>query len=110
MRIISFAWTIKEVLTGQKTVTRRFWIDEYAKAFKKGDLVSAWDKLPYAGGKKIAILRLTCNPYKEPLYQMTDAEERAEGGKWGSASAFVREMEKPGQIPWVIRFELVEVI
>ena len=44
MRIISFAWTTEALIQGKKTQTRRFWKDRYAKSFKKGDLIQAYDK------------------------------------------------------------------
>lgn len=114
MRIISFAWTTEALLMGLKTVTRRKWKDSYALKFKEGDLVAAYDKVPYAGGKKIATLRLTCDPYKEPLFKMTDKEEINEGSLWGSAEQFIIAMcvgHKcfPKEEFWVIRFEVVEV-
>lgn len=108
MKIISFAWTIAALKQDKKTVTRRFWKDSYAKRFKKGDLVAAYDRSPRFGGKKIETIRLTCAPYKEFLSLMTDAEEKAEGGLWGSAEAFVRAMGGPDKEPWVVRFEVVK--
>ncbi|MEE9356541.1 MAG: hypothetical protein V3U75_13200 [Methylococcaceae bacterium] len=107
MKIISFAWTTEALRTGKKTVTRRFWSDSYAKQFKEGDLVQAYDRSPRFKGKQIAIIRLTQAPYKEPLSLMTDEEEKAEGGLWGSAEAFIEAMGGPDKVPWVIRFEPV---
>ncbi len=110
VRIISFALTTEALLNGQKTVTRRFWDDTFAIRFKKGDLVKAYSKLPFAGGNPIAIIRLTDDPYKEPLSIMTDAEEKAEGGLWGSAAEFVEMMGGPEKTPWVVRFKLKEIL
>ncbi len=107
MKIISFAWTVKPLLEGKKSVTRRFWKDEYAGRFKLGDLVAAYDRSPRFKGKQVATIRLTHAPYKEPLKHMTDAEEVAEGGLWGSAEAFIAAMGGPDKVPWVLRFELV---
>lgn len=108
MKTISFAWTSGVLLEGRKTVTRRFWSGEYAKRFKKGDLVAAYDKSPKFGGKQIATIKLTRNPYKESLSKMTDEEEKAEGGLWGSAKVFVDGMGGKHLSVFVIRFEVVK--
>lgn len=110
MRIISFAWTVDALLNKKKTVSRRFWNDNYARWFKKGDLVQAYSKDARADGKPVAIIRLTHDPYKELLSKMTDEEEKAEGGLWGSADEFIRAMGGPGKEPWVIRLELMEIL
>ena len=112
MKIISFAWTTPQLLTGVKTVTRRDWTDSYARQFKAGDLVQAYARNPRVGGKRVAIIRLTCDPYKERLGDITDAEEKEEGGMWGSAGAFVTAFctgsgLTPDNKIWVIRFELI---
>ena len=65
MNWISFAWTLKPLLEGVKTVTRRAWKSKYAARFHKGDMVVAYDKMPYHGGNRAALLKLTCNPYLE---------------------------------------------
>ena len=109
MRIISFAYTTQALLSGKKTVTRRFWQDGYAFNFRKGQLVQAYDKNPRIGGKRVAIIRLTDWPYKEKLSQMTDEEEVAEGHLWGDAQGFIRAMGDPSLEVWVIRFELVRI-
>lgn len=110
MKIISFAWTVPPLLEGKKTVTRRFWNNEYARRFKKGDLVAAYNKSPRFGGKQIATIKLTCNPYKEFLSRMTDEEEKAEGGLWGSAKAFADGMGGKHLSVFVIRFEVLKSI
>ena len=114
MKIISFAWTIEPLLGGRKTVTRRKWSDEYARRFKNQDLVQAYDRQPGYSGRCMAVIQLTCDPYKEPLSAMTDEEERAEGGLWGSARAFIDEYCKGADARydfdlWVIRFKLLKI-
>jgi hypothetical protein len=109
MRIISFAYTTPALLSLKKKVTRRFWQDEYAKQFRKGQLIQAYDKNPRVGGKRVAILRLTEDPYKEQLGDMTDREEKLEGGLWGSAEAFIEAMGHPSLEVWVIRFIVVKI-
>ncbi len=106
MKIISFAWTTQALLPGKKTVTRRDWNDKYAKLFHKGDLVHAYDKNPRAGGKEIAIIRLTADPYKQWLHDVTDEDEIKEGGLWGSGKAYQEAMAKDREV-WVIEFRLL---
>ena len=88
MKIISFAWTIPAVLDGRKTVTRRKWTDKYARQFRVGHLVQAWDKSPRCGGKKIAIIQIM-DIRQEKLIDITDEEEKKEGGLWGNAGEFI---------------------
>jgi len=107
MRIISFAWTLKPLLEMKKTVTRRFWKDSYAKRFKKGDFIAAYNKSPRCGGKEVVTIQLTEDPYKESLSLMTDEEEKAEGGLWGSKEAFIEAMGGSDKTPWVLRFKFV---
>jgi hypothetical protein len=107
MKIISFAWTTKVLLAGKKTMTRRFWDDNYAKRFKKGGLVLAYDKSPRKGGKRVAVIQLTRDPYKQHLDEMTDEDEKKEGGLWSSAMAFVAVISQYGSEPWVIEFKVV---
>ena len=113
MKIISFAWTTEVLMSGLKTVTRRDWSDDYARRFHKGDYCKAYDRSPRNGGRCVGIIRLTCEPYKEPLALMTDDEEKAEGGLWGSAEAYIDAYCEGACFPsshelWVIRFQLVE--
>ncbi len=109
-KIISFAWTTDALLTGRKRVTRRRWKDSYARRFKAGDLVEAYDRLPRFGGKRVATIRLTCDPYKERLADMPPEDLEAEGGLWKSKEDFVRALGgDPDETVWVVRFELVEV-
>ena len=114
MKIISFAWTIEPLLGGRKTVTRRKWSDKYARRFKHMDLVQAYDRQPEYRGRCMAIIELAGDPYKEPLSAMTDEEEKAEGGLWGSAWAFIDDYSKGADARydfdlWVIRFEVIKV-
>ena len=89
MKIISFAWTVEPLVLGQKTCTRRNWSDDYAMRFENNDYVQAFDREPREGGQCVATIQLTCDPYKEFLMDMTDEEEKEEGGVWGSAKAFI---------------------
>ncbi len=104
MKIISFAWTTMAFLSGNKTETRRDWTDSYAKSFHKGDIVQAYDKNPRSGGKLIGLIKLTEEPSKQWLHDMTDADEVAEGHLWGSADKFREAMGKDREV-WVIKFD-----
>jgi hypothetical protein len=113
MKIISFAWTTQALLEGKKTVTRRDWNDRYAKTYHKDDIVQAYSKNPRCGGKKIAEIRLTADPYKQWLHEMTDEDEIKEGHLWGNAEeyrkSFVSKSFSIGKDKkvWVIEFEIV---
>ena len=106
MLIMSFAWTIEPLLAGLKTNSRRFWSDSYAQKFHKGILVQAYDKSPRCGGKRIAIIRLTAELYRQKLSKMTDEDEIKEGGLWGSAKAYIEFMGGPDREPYVVEFKL----
>ena len=75
MKIISFAWTTQALLDGKKTVTRRRWTDKYARQFRAGCLVQAWDKSARFKGKKIAIIQIL-DIRQELLADITDEEEK----------------------------------
>lgn len=119
MKIISFAWTTDALLAGAKTCTRREWSAGYARRFKKGELVQAWDKGPRMGGKQVAIIRLTKAPYREYMADAPEADFEAEGLKWMAE----RGLSLPNHCTpyvlwatwkamntrlWVIRFEVVK--
>lgn len=81
--IISFAWTTRALLAGEKTVTRRRWTPSHARKFRAGQLVDAWDKLPRVrGSKKVATIRLTRDPFLERTSKMTVASYHREGLPW----------------------------
>ena len=115
MMIVSFAWTTAALVCGDKTVTRRYWTRRYAQRFHAGDLVQAYDRQPRYRGRRVALIRLTREPYTQSLDDLTDEDERKEGGLWGSAQAFreamrganVRDDTEPD--PFVVEFELMAV-
>lgn len=112
MRIISFAWTTEALLKGKKTQTRRFWKPKYAKQFKKGDIVQAYDKNPRAKGKLVAFIKLTEKPYIQDIMMISEADFQAEGGTmyWKDRLEFMGMMAEHGRNPWVIGFELLQVV
>ena len=121
MKIISFAWTTPALVHGQKTVTRRNWDDGYAMSFHAGEAVAAYDRDPRHGGKHVAIIRLTRNPYRESTLEMPASDYRAEGFEWSQERGFKVHGETPeefwerwhtppGEDLWVVRFQLVTVL
>ncbi|KKL64596.1 hypothetical protein LCGC14_2163400 [marine sediment metagenome] len=117
MRWMAFAWTLTPLLLGEKTATRRKWKDSYAARFKKGDLVAAYDRQPRFGGKRVALLKLTRDPYKESTAGLTEKDwfeegmhvVEAEGGAVDGVHPKVfwqRWMWEPEDV-WVVKFKLV---
>ncbi len=125
MKEISFNWTVTAFLSGHKTVTRRDWKDSYAKTFKKGEIVAAYSKQRRFGGKKIGLIKLTQDPYKQSTANLTDDdwfEEgmhvlEGEGRMFPSRTGDPKDAETPTQFwehwkrypedVWVIRFRIV---
>ena len=117
---ISFAWTTPALLAGKKTVTRRAWKTVWARRFRKGDLVTAFDKQPRYGGHPVAVIRLIADPVQEQLADAPELDWEAEG------FAYLSDIGERvhGQVPedvwndwmtnydmvYVVRFELVEVL
>lgn len=127
-KIISFAWTTAALLAGAKTCTRRNWDHDYARRFKKGDIVLAYDRSPRAGGKHVATIQLTEDPVYEDTFLAPENDYIAEGFKWFAdhpeealklqrrgielpigKEAYNRWRERNG-CEWVIRFQLLEVV
>jgi hypothetical protein len=117
MKIIAFAWTTPALLAGRKTVTRREWSDDYARRFRAGDTIAAYDRNPRHGGRQVATIRLTRDPYRESTAKAPEADYEGEGFAyleaigvkvdklappvlWKAWHVFPQEM-------WVVRFELV---
>lgn len=115
MKIISCAWTTPALISGHKTCTRRDWNERYARGFKAGDLVQAYDRSPRNGGRPVAIIRLTADPEYTSL--VPDEDWRREGFEylrsiratvngatpldvWASWRLHPRKV-------WVARFEMV---
>jgi len=121
MRIISFGWTTAALLAGRKTVTRRLWKAPYARRFHKGDLLAAYDRSPRIGGKHVATIRLTADPYLESTADAPPEDYAGEGfdyltelGKnvdgMPPASLWrVWHWPQTAQMLWVVRFELVDI-
>ena len=115
---MSFSWTTPALLARQKSVTRRDWKDSYARQFKKGDLVQAYDKSPRYGGKKVGVIRLTEDPKKEMSNLVEDKlDEYVNEGFYYLKKRFnTRDTDdifndwvwNPRPL-WVVRFEVVSL-
>ncbi len=124
-RIVSFAYTTPALLAGAKTVTRRNWNDDYARRFKPGDIVHAYDRSPRHRGNHVATLRIvSCT--KEPDAETPDSDYEAEGLAWlaehpdslpkGKRIAYLdscsrehfEEWREAGGWSWVVRFEVMK--
>lgn len=83
--ILSFAWTSEDFSAGTKTATRRFYQPRQIDAWQRAWDIDptrhheAWDKVPFAGGKRIGWFRLTRRPYLQPLCEMTINDLHKEG-------------------------------
>lgn len=109
MKIISFALTVDEFLSGKKTATRRLWSDKYAAKWKIGDYFQVYDKSPRNGGKRIGFGKITAL-YKQRLSEVSDEDERKEGGRWKSGDKYAKFMISKFGLDWdtelwVIEFE-----
>ncbi len=117
MKEISFNWTVTAFLSGHKTATRREWKDSYAKTFKKGELVAAYDKQRRFGGKRIGIIKLTKDPYKQSTAELTEDDWYAEGmdvlegeGRLVDGlmpSMFWLNWQRDPKMLWVVKFKVV---
>ena len=118
VKIISFAWTSRALIAERKTRTRRKWNDKYAKKFKKGDIIKAYDRSPLYGGRAIKVLRLTADPVKEDIRNMPNSDYEREGFKFmeendikiwkkDPKTAF-KEWKEEGGDYYIIDFEFVK--
>ena len=118
--IVSFAWTTPALLAGAKTMTRRDWTGDYARRFRAGMLVDAYDRSPRARGRKVATIRITRDPYPELVTgSLTPEVYEREGFAWldthGHGATVARivagwESTPEGATEWVVEFALVEVL
>ena len=120
MKIISFAWTTPALLAGRKTVTRREWSNDYARRFRAGDLVAAYNRNPRHGGRQIATIRLTREPYRESTRSAPEEDYEGEGFAFLQDDGVKVDGLPPDvlwrawhvfpQVMWVIRFEVVVLV
>jgi hypothetical protein len=82
MMHISFAWTTPALLARRKTCTRRNWSRKHAEKFHGADLAWGLDKSFRFGGRRVAIVQLTVDPYVESTADMPEEDYEAEGLAW----------------------------
>ena len=111
--IISFGMTQQELLSGTKTVTRRFWKPSYIKTWQKAwdegrTKHHAYDRSPRNGGKQVGWIELTERPYREALYMLPEADLVAEGGMCATLEEFCELVgKKVDAVACVVRFQFV---
>lgn len=123
--IISFGWTTPALVAGHKTVTRRDWNPKHAAKFKAGMLVDAWNTSPrnvHMNPHKVAVIRLTRDPYLQRTRQAPIEDWDAEGFEYLSERGVLVGGKTPETLwnEWhqhdntnelyVVRFEVVEVL
>lgn len=114
--IISFSKTQPGIVSGKKKVTRRNWKDsqgeKFCKAWDEGRLIhDAYTKIPSAGGKLMAKIKLNCRPYKEKLADMPESDvflEAVEGIETKEQFLAMPLFHGLTEV-WVVRFEVIEV-
>jgi hypothetical protein len=117
---MSFAYTLAPFLSGAKSRTRREWMENYAKSFKKGDLVSALNKNWMYGGKKIAVIQLTATPFLQNTSKMTEEDYRLEGFLYLEENGLLFRCKEPRKTfeewkaekkdVWVVDFRIIEKV
>ena len=125
MLIISFGWTWPALFANRpflKLVTRRDWKESHARKFKEGMLVKGVHKDMRYGGKHVVTVRLTQDPYKEPLHKMPHDDYFAEGFAFLGLNPHMMPKSMPYDVsregfkawqdsdgePWVVRFDIEE--
>lgn len=127
MKTISFAWTSPALIAGQKSVTRRGWDDEYARRFRRGEVVMAYDRAPRHAGQPIARLRILSVTHERDA-DTPDSDYGAEGFTYlqahpellpkGKRLAYLaqvsweafEEWRQAGGTSWVCRFEVLDIL
>lgn len=84
-------------------------MENWQKWFDRGHKVhDAYDKIPIAGGKRIAQIKLTERPYWETLSNMPTGDLKKEGGMVTSKEAFYELIDLPPSARVaVIRFRVL---
>ena len=111
MRIVSFAWTTKELIEGKKTVTRRHWTKQLVK---EEDLVQAYDRSPRFKGKCVALIKIL-KVSQVPLCEIDEEEMKKEGFEGQDPAEFIGNWiaEYGGeinQLVWRVEFKVLELV
>lgn len=104
---IAFGVTTAALLARRKTRTSRTWDDAYARQYHQGDLVAAWDRSPENGGRPVAMIRLSRNPYPQRGGEIPDSAFEREGLAFleGVKPLPVPKNSPPGASFWRLMFE-----
>lgn len=102
------------LLTGAKTVSRRFWkprtAENWVNAWRKGNRIhQAWSSAPFVkGAHLIGHIRLSCEPYQEALKDMPESDILKEGGFWRNKEEFIYDIGDgdENKIVWVVRWDV----
>jgi hypothetical protein len=118
---ISMSYVSPAIVAKRKTETRRRWTPEYARRFKKGDILDAYSHAPRYGGVKIATIRLEANPYREKM-SINNTEDKFMRLYEAEGFAYMDEPEEGfplvdllskwvalGEELWVVPFEIISV-
>ena len=65
LRWMEFGWLSPAVVEGHKTMTLRDWGQVEGAQWRQGELFYAYDDPPSAGGRKLALLRVSTQPYED---------------------------------------------
>lgn len=109
---ISFSRTINELISGEKTQTRRAWQDDYAKNFiryfDENIAIPALDKGRHCGGRELGFIKLTQRPYQQYLSEMSPTDLQEEGGMVATVQEFIDTFfEGQDKLVWVLHFEFL---
>ncbi len=109
---ISFSRTINELISGNKTQTRRAWQDDYAKNFiryfDENIAIPALDKGRHRGGHELGFIKLTKRPYQQYLSEMSATDLQEEGGMVSTVQEFIDTFfEGQDKLVWVLHFEFM---
>lgn len=100
-------------------MTRRRWDRVYARRFRRGDQVAAFDRQARFGGRRVAVIELTDDPVEAWTDQIPDSDFEAEGFAYlqevgarvngRTPGALWEEWRRQPERLWVVRFRLVKV-
>ena len=120
MQIISFAWTTPALLAQAKDRTRRGWTADYARRFHVCMNCQGFDKGARNGGRGVAIVQLTQDPYLERTGKMTEEDYAGEGFLWMEQNHYTMRGQHPreyfekwkatNEMLYVVHFQILRVI
>jgi hypothetical protein len=113
--VISFNWTVEQLLAGIKIETRRCWTKRYYRTFisqiaKTAGIFYAVNKALYRGGKRIAVCQVIGTIEKQSLDLITTQTLIAEGNLWKNVEEFKKLFDGRCQEPYVIHFKVIKFL